>query len=81
MIMQTIFSQFGVDNDDFPPEPPAPTATPVGHVEMQDHSPTRTLFTNTIHRTDLSGKTTTLYLKYSCLQRFRILFLNFSHST
>ncbi|XP_063915138.1 protein tramtrack, alpha isoform isoform X3 [Zophobas morio] len=46
--------QFGVDTDDFPPEPPAPSAIPVGHVEMQDHSPTRTLLTNTIHRTDLS---------------------------
>ncbi|XP_044269034.1 protein tramtrack, alpha isoform-like isoform X1 [Tribolium madens] len=51
---QTIFSQFGVDTDDFPPEPPAPSAIPVGHVDMQDHSPTRTLLTNTIHRTDLS---------------------------
>lgn len=52
--MQTIFSQFGVDTDDFPPEPPAPSAIPVGHVDMQDHSPTRTLLTNSIHRTDLS---------------------------
>ncbi|XP_068892640.1 protein tramtrack, beta isoform-like isoform X3 [Tenebrio molitor] len=54
MTGQTIFSQFGVDTDDFPPEPPAPSAIPVGHVEMQDHSPTRTLLTNTIHRTDIS---------------------------
>lgn len=54
--MQTLFSQFGVDNDDFPPEPPAPSATPVGHVEMHEHSPTRTLLTNNpVQRTDLSG--------------------------
>ncbi|KAK9744992.1 CENP-B N-terminal DNA-binding domain [Popillia japonica] len=47
--------QFGVDNDDFPPEPPAPTAIPVGNIEMHEHSPTRTLLTNSsIHRTDLS---------------------------
>ncbi|CAH0547445.1 unnamed protein product [Brassicogethes aeneus] len=54
---QTIFSQFGVDTDDFPPEPPAPSAIPVGHVDMQDHSPTRTLLTNAIHRTDISDNT------------------------
>ncbi|KAL3275268.1 hypothetical protein HHI36_020037 [Cryptolaemus montrouzieri] len=51
---QTIFSQFGVDTDDFPPEPPAPSAIPVGHVDM-DHSPTRTLLnSSSIHRTDIS---------------------------
>ncbi|KAJ8927860.1 hypothetical protein NQ314_019604 [Rhamnusium bicolor] len=53
-----ITGQFGVDTDDFPPEPPAPSAIPVGHVDMSDHSPTRTLLTNTsIHRTDLSDST------------------------
>lgn len=45
-----------MDTDDFPPEPPAPSATPVGHVDLQEHSPTRTLLTNTIHRTDISGE-------------------------
>ncbi|KAJ8924927.1 hypothetical protein NQ315_001090 [Exocentrus adspersus] len=55
---QTIFSQFGVDTDDFPPEPLAPSAIPVGHVDMSDHSPTRSLLTNTpIHRTDISDST------------------------
>ncbi|XP_018564062.1 protein tramtrack, beta isoform-like isoform X2 [Anoplophora glabripennis] len=50
--------QFGVDTDDFPPEPPAPSAIPVGHVDMADHSPTRSLLTNTpIHRTDISDST------------------------
>ncbi|XP_071050887.1 protein bric-a-brac 1 isoform X2 [Onthophagus taurus] len=50
--------QFGVDNDDFPPEPLAPTAIPVGNVDMHDHSPTRTLLTNSsIDRTDLSDST------------------------
>ncbi|XP_017783497.1 PREDICTED: protein bric-a-brac 1-like isoform X3 [Nicrophorus vespilloides] len=49
--------QFGVDNEDFPPEPPAPTATPVRHVDMQEHSPARTLLTNSsLHRTDLSAR-------------------------
>lgn len=51
---QTLFSHFGVDTDDFPPEPPAPSAIPVGHVDM-DHSPTRTLLNSgSIHRTDIS---------------------------
>ncbi|XP_044747858.1 protein tramtrack, alpha isoform isoform X2 [Coccinella septempunctata] len=51
---QTLFSHFGVDTDDFPPEPPAPSAIPVGHVDM-DHSPTRTLLnSSSIHRTDIS---------------------------
>ncbi|KAG5900365.1 hypothetical protein JTB14_033813 [Gonioctena quinquepunctata] len=56
---QTIFSQFGVDTDDFPPEPPAPSAIPVGHVDMSnaDHSPTRTLLTTPIHRMDISDST------------------------
>lgn len=43
-----------MDTDDFPPEPPAPSAIPVGHVDMHEHSPSRTLLTNSIHRTDLS---------------------------
>lgn len=52
--LQTLFSHFGVDTDDFPPEPPAPSAIPVGHVDM-DHSPTRTLLnSSSIHRTDIS---------------------------
>ncbi|KAJ8939031.1 hypothetical protein NQ318_012629 [Aromia moschata] len=39
-------------------QPPAPSAIPVGHVDMSDHSPTRTLLTNTaVHRTDLSDST------------------------
>lgn len=51
---QTMFSHF--DSDDFPPEPPAPSAIPVGHVDM-DHS--ATMLTNVpIHRTDLSDATT-----------------------
>ncbi|XP_056649061.1 protein bric-a-brac 2-like isoform X1 [Diorhabda sublineata] len=58
---QTIFSHFGVDTDDFPPEPPAPSAIPVGHVDMStapvDHSPTRTILTGPIHRTDISDST------------------------
>lgn len=49
-----MFSHF--DSDDFPPEPPAPSAIPVGHVDM-DHS--ATMLTNVpIHRTDLSDATT-----------------------
>lgn len=49
-----MFSPF--DTDDFPPEPPAPSAIPVGHVDM-DH--TSTMLTNVpIHRTDLSDATT-----------------------
>ncbi|XP_049819634.1 protein bric-a-brac 1 isoform X2 [Aethina tumida] len=44
--------QFNVD--DFPPEPPAPSAIPVGHVDMHDHSPTRALLGTAIHRTDIS---------------------------
>ncbi|CAH1187819.1 unnamed protein product [Phyllotreta striolata] len=58
---QTIFSHFGVDTDDFPPEPPAPSAIPVGHVDMSssaaDHSPTRTILTGPVHRTDISDST------------------------
>lgn len=58
LLLQTIFSQFGVDTDDFPPEPPAPSAIPVGHVDMVEHSPTRTMLTSTpIHRTDISDST------------------------
>uniref|UniRef100_A0A6P7GBD6 Uncharacterized protein LOC114336046 n=1 Tax=Diabrotica virgifera virgifera TaxID=50390 RepID=A0A6P7GBD6_DIAVI len=57
---QTIFSHFGVD-DDFPPEPPAPSAIPVGHVDMStapvDHSPTRTILSEPMHRTDISDST------------------------
>lgn len=64
---QTIFSQFGVDSDDFPPEPPAPSAIPVGHMDMQDHSPTRTLLTNSsLHRTDISDST-----KYSSMDTIK----------
>lgn len=58
---QTIFSHFGVDTDDFPPEPPAPSAIPVGHMDMSsaaaDHSPTRTILTGPMHRTDISDST------------------------
>lgn len=56
MTGQTIFAQFGVDTDDFPPEPPAPSAIPVGNLDLQDQSPTRTLLANngSIHRTDIS---------------------------
>lgn len=47
-----------MDTDDFPPEPPAPSAIPVGHVDMAEHSPTRNLLTSTpIHRTDISDST------------------------
>ncbi|XP_019766344.1 uncharacterized protein LOC109541812 isoform X1 [Dendroctonus ponderosae] len=54
MAGQAMFSPF--DTDDFPPEPPAPSAIPVGHVDM-DH--TATMLTNVpIHRTDLSDATT-----------------------
>ncbi|CAG9831555.1 unnamed protein product [Diabrotica balteata] len=57
---QTIFSHFGVD-DDFPPEPPAPSAIPVGHMDMStapvDHSPTRTILSEPMHRTDISDST------------------------
>ncbi|XP_074028796.1 uncharacterized protein isoform X2 [Leptinotarsa decemlineata] len=51
--------QFGVDTDDFPPEPPAPSAIPVGHMDMSnvEHSPTRTLLTTPIHRIDISDST------------------------
>ncbi|CAG9760682.1 unnamed protein product [Ceutorhynchus assimilis] len=52
---QAMFSPF--DTDDFPPEPPAPSAIPVGHMDMSDH--TATMLTNVpIHRTDLSDATT-----------------------
>ncbi|KAL1517267.1 hypothetical protein ABEB36_001053 [Hypothenemus hampei] len=58
MAGQTIFSPF--DTDDFPPEPPAPSAIPVGHVDMSDHS--STMLSNVpIHRTDLSDATTAKY--------------------
>lgn len=40
-------TQLCVDNEEFPPEPPGPAATPVGHVEMHECSPPRTLLTNT----------------------------------
>ncbi|XP_076271634.1 BTB-domain-containing protein pipsqueak [Rhynchophorus ferrugineus] len=55
MAGQAIFSTF--DSDDFPPEPPAPSAVPVRHVDMADH--TAAMLANTpIHRTDLSDATT-----------------------
>ncbi|XP_050301598.1 uncharacterized protein LOC126739819 isoform X2 [Anthonomus grandis grandis] len=51
MAGQAMFSPF--DTDDFTPEPPAPSAIPVGHVDMSDQS--ATMLTNVpIHRTDLS---------------------------
>lgn len=53
---QAIFSTF--DTDDFPPEPSAPSAIPVGHVDMADHT---ALANVPIHRTDLSDATTTKY--------------------
>ncbi|GLV34646.1 pipsqueak [Carabus blaptoides fortunei] len=40
-------AQLCVDNEEFPPEPPGPAATPVRHVEMHECSPPRTLLTNT----------------------------------
>ncbi|XP_030765969.1 uncharacterized protein LOC115889997 isoform X2 [Sitophilus oryzae] len=59
MAGQTIFSTF--DSDDFPPEPPAPSAVPVGHVDMTDHT---TMLTNApIHRTDLSDSTGKYHLE------------------
>ncbi|XP_018332833.1 uncharacterized protein LOC108742238 isoform X2 [Agrilus planipennis] len=51
------------DNDEFPPEPPAPTAIPVGHVDMQDHSPTRSLLST--HRTDISDS----HIKYEDIKK------------
>lgn len=45
--MQALFPQLCVDNEEFPPEPPGPAATPVRHVEMHECSPPRTLLTNT----------------------------------
>lgn len=64
-----------MDTDDFPPEPPAPSAIPVGHVDMSDHSPTRTLLTNTpIHRTDISDSTKyTLEIKKEADIKFETL--------
>lgn len=45
---QALFPQLCVDNEEFPPEPPGPAATPVRHVEMNHEcSPPRTLLTNT----------------------------------
>ncbi|VEN52360.1 unnamed protein product [Callosobruchus maculatus] len=71
---QTIFSQFGVDTEDFPPEPPAPSAIPVGHVDMSEHSPTRTLLTTPIHRTDISDSTKyTLEIKKEADIKFETL--------
>ncbi|VEN52362.1 unnamed protein product [Callosobruchus maculatus] len=70
----TIFSQFGVDTEDFPPEPPAPSAIPVGHVDMSEHSPTRTLLTTPIHRTDISDSTKyTLEIKKEADIKFETL--------
>ncbi|XP_060534641.1 protein tramtrack, beta isoform-like isoform X2 [Cylas formicarius] len=68
----TLFSQF--DAEDFPPEPPAPSAIPVGHLDMSDHSPT--MLTNTpIHRTDLSDATTkyTMEIKKEADVKFETL--------
>lgn len=45
---QALFPQLCVDNEEFPPEPPGPAATPVRHIEMNHEcSPPRTLLTNT----------------------------------
>ncbi|XP_066140720.1 uncharacterized protein [Euwallacea fornicatus] len=51
---QAAFSPFD-SPDDFPPEPPAPSAIPVGHLDMADHS---SAMLPVIHRTDLSDATT-----------------------
>ncbi|XP_031346961.1 protein bric-a-brac 1 isoform X2 [Photinus pyralis] len=52
------------ENDEFPPEPPAPSATPVGHVDLQEHSPTRNLLQSS-HRTDLSD----VHIKYEDIKK------------
>ncbi|XP_065162272.1 uncharacterized protein [Atheta coriaria] len=74
---QLLFSQFGVDNEDFSPDPPAPMAIPVGHVEMQEHSPTRTLLTNSsLHRTDLSRKR---FYRFPQVRSFNFALLSDTH--